>query len=147
MTTPWNGIPDDPDSVGWHWFAWEGRRPFPLKWHAEDQRWETIDDVFRRPDEMLDFAPYLGPCLTPKQVTSVRAEERAAAWNEVERISTLRLRLVSDLIRMLDLGGNGDAEVNLSSVLKRGDIDAHSHHTLSRVVGQLMNVRARLINE
>lgn len=53
--SPWNGIPDDPDQSGWHWFARENWMK-PFHWSAPDHAWgSSIDPDYE----------YLGPCTPP----------------------------------------------------------------------------------
>ncbi|WP_010508361.1 hypothetical protein [Komagataeibacter europaeus] len=75
MTTPWNGLPDQPERSGWHWVSFK-KRPsswFLRKWISEWQIWES---PFGRDAESAarDWI-YGGPVLNPSELAQMRKDE------------------------------------------------------------------------
>lgn len=82
---PWNGLPENPERNGWHWL--QNRKPncdpYPVLWSAgKGWVWQAIA-YFPAPDTAFRYR-YLGPCLTPAEVTALgeEVEEIAAAWED-----------------------------------------------------------------
>ena len=68
------GVPANPERDGWHWLrrASDGQI-ICTKWSAEQGGW--VDGVTLSPASVVEFGvTYLGPCLTPAEVSDTLAE-------------------------------------------------------------------------
>ena len=75
----WNGIPDNPQTVGWHWLlAAHGiGHAFPMMWDASGRMWDAGDAGWVHAEEIGPRWRYLGPVLTPAEIAAqVEAAER-----------------------------------------------------------------------
>lgn len=93
-TTPWHGLPPNPDSPGWHWLQHKaGGAPAPWHWTDEaggpgDFGWATDDDD-SDPAGMAEQFRYVGVCALPDEVQRLRDTEPAAITT-LRRARTLR---------------------------------------------------------
>ncbi|QHC34123.1 hypothetical protein [Komagataeibacter xylinus] len=82
MTTPWNGLPDQPERSGWHWLndKLAAREALaPGYWSGRERvwmigAWSVID-----PKSVSGIFHYRGLCLSPSELAQMRKDERERA--------------------------------------------------------------------
>jgi hypothetical protein len=86
MTDAWDGRPQNPERDGWHWLcaAVGTGAPYPMLWSADGKAWDTGDGwIFCTDPALIERRRYLGPCLTPAEITAreaASAEAMREAW-------------------------------------------------------------------
>lgn len=75
----WDGRPQNPERDGWHWVQ-HLHVGAPAAWHWFRGRWESLLTA----DEAAGGFRYLGPCLTPDQVSDRLVAARRDALAEAD---------------------------------------------------------------
>ena len=83
MTDVWDGLPENPESDGWHWLR-ERTDGLDRVWQWSPGLWTSpYGGGIYTPRTVSRSAIYLGPCLTPDdvavKVAAARLDERGAA--------------------------------------------------------------------
>jgi hypothetical protein len=92
---PWDGVPLQPERDGWHWLLAatnKGSEPDAACWDARRKQWFFQGTgLSLAPEEISGqhsgYLAYLGPCLPPSEVATLRAET-AAAWDAGREAAT-----------------------------------------------------------
>lgn len=72
------GVPLHPERDGWHWV---GGTVQPSGWDADCQEWLSASGGWIKPADLAHHR-YIGPCLTPAEVSAALADARAQALEE-----------------------------------------------------------------
>lgn len=86
------GVPLNPERDGWHWLQHRiESKPVPHVWVAEIEAWSS--GAAYSPEGVVELGwRYLGPCLTPAEVTALvvaaRREEREACASEADKVAS-----------------------------------------------------------
>lgn len=78
-TKPWDGMPQNPERDGWHWLQCNNEAPEANYWRALNREFHGLDGMAITANPAWR---YLGPCLTPAEVTAMVEDARRDAFAE-----------------------------------------------------------------
>lgn len=119
MSDAWDGRPQNPDLVMYHWLVTDTGQIHALRWAANE--WDFGVQTISPRGMASSSWRYLGPCLTPAeiaaQVEAARREEREACAATAER----EMRELFGDADEYQQGWNAGLEAGAAAIRARGD--------------------------